>query len=109
MSSITLYHVTPITNLENILKIGLVPQIGMLSDGVEIKERIYLFPTYEDCETAFGQWLGAAFDDLIPDEEVVSLKVQLPTDFPIYKTCEWEYVTEVPILPEYITFYKNEG
>ena len=39
MSSITLYHVTPITNLENILKIGLIPQIGMLSDGVEIKKK----------------------------------------------------------------------
>lgn len=27
----------------------------------------------------------------------------------VNKTCEWEYVTEVPIPPEYITFYKNEG
>lgn len=106
---ITVYHVTSISNLESILKQGLIPQIGMLSAGVEIKERIYLFPTYEDCETALGQWLGAVYDELIPDEEVVSLKIKLPHNFPLVRTCEWEYATETPIPPQYITFYKNEG
>lgn len=102
-----LFHVTPISNLDSIMKNGLIPQIGERSEGLESEKAIYLFPTYADCETALGQWLGEEFDDL--DEEVVSLKIELPDNFSLEQTCEWEKVSKSVIPSQYISFYKNEG
>lgn len=103
------YHVTPISNLKSIFREGLIPKIGTLSYGVENKERVYLFPTYEDCETALSQWFGAELDEFYPEEEVVSLEIELPKNFPLEETCKWERASEVVIDPKYIKFYKNEG
>lgn len=103
----TYFHVTPISNLPSILKDGLIPQIGERSKELETEERVYLFITYEDCQTALYQWLGEEFDEL--EEEVVSLKVELPDDFPLEKTCEWELASKITIEPSCISFYKNEG
>lgn len=104
---LTLFHVTPISNLESILEKGLIPQIGERSEGIEQQDLVFLFKTYEDCETALGQWLGAEFDDL--DEELVSLKVDLPLDFPLLDTGDWEMASVSVIEPTYISFWKNEG
>lgn len=106
----TLFHVTPVSNVKSIMREGLVPKIGLLSEGVENEERVYLFPTYEDCETALGQWLGAEYDDLLPpDERVVSLRVELPDDFPLVETCEYERVSYQKICPKHLYFFKDEG
>lgn len=101
------FHVTPISNMDSILKMGLVPQIGERSKDIEEEELVCLFRTYEDCETALLQWLGEEFEEL--EEELVSLKVQLPSDFPLIQTCEWEIVSKIKIAAEFISFFKNEG
>lgn len=105
----TLYHVTPISNLNSIMKVGLIPKIGERSEGIESEPGIFLFPTYEDCETALGQWLGREFDEIEPYEELVTLKIELPINFPLEETCEWERISRKKIEPKYISFYKNEG
>lgn len=104
---ITLFHVTPISKVDSIMEKGLIPQIGERAKELETKEKVYLFPTYQDCQTALYQWLGDEFDEL--EEEVVSLKVELPDDFPLEKTCEWELTSKITIEPSCISFYKNEG
>ncbi|MFY0516589.1 hypothetical protein ACOMCU_01975 [Lysinibacillus sp. UGB7] len=101
------FHVTPISNMDLILSVGLIPQIGERSEGVEEEALVCLFRTYEDCETALLQWLGEEFEEL--EEELVILKVQLPNDFPLIQTSEWEVVSKINIGAQYISFYKNEG
>lgn len=103
----TLFHVTPISNLESIMKNGLIPQAGERSEKLEEDPGVFLFPTYDDCENALFNWLGEEFDEL--DEEVVTLKVELPKHFPLEETAEWERCSRQTIEPKYISFYKNEG
>lgn len=104
----TLFHVTPISNMENILKNGLLPQLGeRASRLVGEKEGIYLFPDYTSCEDALGSWFGDEFEYL--EEEVVTLKVELPDDFPLEMEVQWELISRIKIEPECISFYKNEG
>lgn len=81
----TYYHVTDVKNLDSILKNGLVPKIGSLSEQLgetgEPKPAIYLFTSKEACVDAMGSWLGEAYDEL--DEETgeesrhVVLRVEL--------------------------------
>lgn len=103
----TMYHVTPISNLESVLEKGLIPQIGERAAELEEEAGVFLFATYEACEDALCNWLGEAFEE--QEEEVVSLKVELPEAFVLEQAVEWEFISRTPVDAKYITFYKNEG
>lgn len=104
----TLFHVTPLFNVDFILKEGLIPQLGASSQQLENeKEGVFMFSNYENCEYALCNWLGEEFGEL--DEELVTLKVELPLDFPLDQEVEWELIARKTIHPKYISVYKNEG
>ena len=66
------YHITPTSNLESILKNGLVPAIGPRSQLIkEIEPGIYLFTSKIAAEDALSSWLG----ENLPVEPVSLLKV----------------------------------
>lgn len=97
------YHVTPYSNVPNILKQGLLIGIGRLSQSAgEIKNRIYMFKDKTDVEDALMNWLGDEF----PDERLAVLKITLPKSFKGIKQHEfanWEYVSYKPIPAKYIS------
>lgn len=104
----TLFHVTPISNVNSILKDGLIPQLGERSQQLENeKEGIFMFSNYENCEYALCNWLGEEFEEL--EEELITLKIELPLDFPLDQEVEWELIARKTIHPKYISVYKNEG
>lgn len=71
------YHITPVGNLNTILKDGLQPRIGERSAELGEKvPRIYLFPDIQSCETALTTWLGACFED-IKDDGLIILKMDV--------------------------------
>lgn len=104
-----LYHVTLISNLESIMANGLIPQVGALSEMVGEQPGVFLFPNYADCENALWNWLGEELEELTPNEEAVSLEINLPDHFPLEESVEWERISREVIPPQYIRFYKNEG
>jgi hypothetical protein len=71
----TAYHVTLAENVQAIVLNGLRPMIGERSAELgEKEERIYLFPTKPDCETALSNWLGEQFDE---DQKLVILEIDI--------------------------------
>lgn len=105
------YHVTLKSNLDNILKNGLIPQIGTLSQAAnETMNRIYLFPTIDDMDTALSSWLGEAIDNTFGETTgCCSLRIDLPDNFPvIQEDVPYEAYSYVPIPPEYISYVKDE-
>lgn len=101
-----LFHVTPLANLNLIATNGLLPQVGERSAKLNEKPGVFLFPTYEDCETALMGWLGDEFDDAV---KLVTLKIRLLDNFPLEKPTEWERVSRIPIQPKHISLFKYEG
>ncbi|MCK2000401.1 hypothetical protein MZM54_03220 [[Brevibacterium] frigoritolerans] len=102
-----LYHCTSISKLESIMEEGLIPQIGERSIKMNEGEKgVYLFPTYEDCETALQQWLGDEFDE---EDEVITLEITLPKGFPLEESVEYEKISRQRIGPQYVRFFKSEG
>ena len=103
----TFYHVTKTENLEKIIKEGLVPKIGELSKiANEEIERIYLFPNEDDMNTALSSWFGECFEE---DEELSSLNIDLPDDFPIFEgEVEYEAYSYDIIPSKYISFFREE-
>ena len=103
----TFYHVTKTENLEKIFKEGLLPKIGELSIiANECIERIYLFPNEEDMNTALSSWFGECFDE---EDNLSSLKISLPDDFPIFEgEVEYEAYSYEIIPSEYISFFREE-
>lgn len=70
------FHVTLKSNIESILKSGLVPQIGERSEILgELEPAVYLFRTFEECDNALWNWLGEEFEDL--DEDLLILEVDV--------------------------------
>lgn len=105
------YHVTLKNNLDNILKNGLIPQIGTLSQAAnETINRIYLFPTIDDMNTALSSWLGETIDNIFGETtECCSLQINLPDNFPvIQEDVPYEAYSYIPIPPEYISYFKDE-
>ena len=89
----------------SIKKSGLIPLIGEHSLAMhEPKPAIYLFPSYEDMETALGSWLGKFFED---DEVLVLLGVTIPKEIQIHHTIPYEICIYDSIPPENITFLNN--
>ena len=57
-----LYHVTPSENVNNILKVGLIPHIGKASKQVkEDRPRIYLFTSLEWVKESIETWFGEVY------------------------------------------------
>lgn len=107
----TYYHVSLKKNINDILNKGLLPKIGERSK--EIKEnikRVYLFTTKDDMENALMNWLGEWYTDRYGDEvKLISLKVEVPNNFPILEsTVDYEKVCEVIIPPKYIKYLQDE-
>lgn len=106
----TFYHVTFAKNLKSIFEEGLTPRVGERSEFYgEDLPRVYLFPCYEDCEHALGNWLGEAFDEDDPDETCYCLSVEIPEDHPLERSCEWEYASHTTIPSEWISIHSFEG
>lgn len=104
-----LYHATLKSNLDSILEKGLVPQVGLRSKKIGETPAVFLFPSYEDCTNALGNWLGEEFDEIEPYQEVISLKVSLPDNFPLENSAPYEKISRQKIDPQYIEYFKNEG
>ena len=93
------YHVTPIGNLESIMRFGLVPVIGKRSRACgESIAGVYLFSSREDVDTALMSWLGDEFDD---DVDLAVLRVEC--DSAVRGDVEYEYVCFETIVPECIS------
>lgn len=70
------YHVTLKSNLEQILKNGLIPFIGKRSQNLgETEKAIYFFHSLEDCDNALWNWLGEEYEDT--EEDLVILEVEV--------------------------------
>lgn len=104
----TLFHVTPNSKLDSIMEKGLIPQLGERAIQVQGEtEGVFLFTSYENCEHALCNWLGEEFEDL--EEELVTLKVELPDNFQLDQEVEWEMIARTTIEPKYISVFKIEG
>lgn len=64
------YHITPKRNLEIIRTQGLVPSVPKDLPGEE--QAVYLFPSREDAEDSWDQWMDDRFDE---NEELVMLTI----------------------------------
>lgn len=104
-----LYHATLVSNLESILKNGLIPQVGERSQKLKEESAVFLFPTYDDCIDALGNWLGEEFNTIEPYQEVITLEINLPDNFPLMDSVSYEKISKQTIPPQFIKFYKNEG
>lgn len=72
------FHITPTKNLPQIFQTGLVPAKGPRSIKMnEQHNAVYLFPTLDDAENAWMNWLGEELED---DGEVALLEVKLPAN-----------------------------
>ena len=99
------YHVTEDINVFSILANGLEPTRGHRTLKRNDPPAIYLFPSYEDAETAMTNWLPDEFDD---DAELVMLEIDIPeydNNAPhIERThVEWECVCYDHIPAKYIS------
>jgi hypothetical protein len=101
----TYYHVTPKENLSSVMKYGLIPQVGEWSKELNEGKAVFLFPTEADMEDALQNWLGDCFNE---DDELVSLEITLPDNFPIQNsTVDWEKISKSVIPPQYIHYLQE--
>tara|TARA_R110001592_G_scaffold11793_2_gene57691 strand:- start:2829 stop:12416 length:9588 start_codon:yes stop_codon:yes gene_type:complete len=110
---ISLYHVTPLDQISNILETGLKPLVGPRSERMELEPRVYLFGGLDAVEQALMNWFG---DEMQGDEwrsGYAVLRIDLPADWfkqrRVLKTFHpdgaepsWEWSTREAIPPEYI-------
>jgi hypothetical protein len=100
-----MYHVTPSSNVQSILKNGLLPKTGDNSSTYGEKEdKIYLFPTEEDASDALSNWLGDQYED--DDIEFSLLQVNV-SGLPLESEVEYEYYTRSAISPDKIKVLKT--
>ena len=105
------FHVTKKENLEKILKEGLIPKIGEMSQDLGEKvSRIYLFKTEEDMNHALANWMGQWYEDNYGEKiELCSLMIILPDEHSIYNgEAEYEVYSYDIIKPDYIKYYRDE-
>lgn len=97
----TLYHVTPASNLPNIQRFGLFPNLGERTQQLDAeKAGVFLFTSTEAVENALGNWLGEAFEGY-PDS-LLLLKIELPETFELEQHVEWEKISRRNISPTHI-------
>lgn len=104
-----LYHATLKQNLDSIFEKGLIPQIGKRSEKTGENPGVFLFSTYEDCSNALTNWLGEEFDEVEPYQEAYSLEINLPDDFPLENSVDYEKISRHSIPAKYIKIFKCEG
>lgn len=79
------YHVTPHSNLPDILKHGILPRLGERASLANEKlNRVYLFASLEGAENALSNWLGEEFDEVdlaILAVDITSLEVSSEVDY----------------------------
>lgn len=93
------YHVTPVGNLESIMRMGLVPVVGDRSRACgESIAGVYLFSSREDVDDALVSWLGDEFED---DIALAVLAVECENVVP--GDVGYEYVCFETIVPECIS------
>lgn len=105
------YHVTLFSNIESILKEGLIPQIGQRSiDANETEKLVYLFQDLIDVENALMNWLGDWYTDAYGENiPIAILEIILPIDFPIEEgIVEYEKISKQKIPPKFIRFLRKE-
>jgi hypothetical protein len=104
-----MYHVTETSKVPDILKYGLIPQIGPRSEFIgETLPSIYLFKDILDVEDAVCNWLGDEFDANV---NLSLLKVFLPKNAIIHSDIGadmYEVVCRTPIPPENISILKTD-
>lgn len=93
--AMTAYHVTKATNLDSILKTGLMPQVP--KDFADEKA-VYLFPSTEAAWDSFDQWLGDRFEE---EDELLLLTVDI-TGLQTRQIVEWELMVFETIEPRRI-------
>ena len=94
-----LFHVTPCCNVPNILREGLVPQIGLNSETAGEKvPGIYLFKDLGAVENALLNWLGDEFEDT----PLSLLRVHISEAVLMREPESFEYVCRISIHPENI-------
>lgn len=70
------YHVTPYSNLDSIIRKGLIPQIGPLSKKQqELHAAVFLFNNEISAEDAIVNWYGDEFDE---DTKLAIIQVNIP-------------------------------
>ena len=77
----TYYHVTPSHNVKNIMKVGLIPQVGPSSSKLNEKRGIHLFKDEVSAEDAVTNWMG---DEYPENTKLSMLKVRLPKTHPLH-------------------------
>ena len=91
------YHITKLSNLNNIKRDGLKPSVP--SDMPTEEEGVYLFKTKEGAEEAFENWYGERYDE---DVEFVLLTVDI-SNLRVFSTlADYEYVSYEIIPPSNI-------
>lgn len=97
----TFYHFTLARNVPKIMEHGLIPKRGTRSRKLkENKPAIYLFPTIEDAEEGFSQWL---MDEFAETTKLALLKVTVPHSIELYSDVPFENHVYDPIPPANIT------
>ena len=82
------YHVTNLTNLSNIKKQGLYPQMGPRSQELgETEKCIFVFINLDDVDEAVSNWLGDEFDD---DERLFCITINVPNSWVKDSDVEYE-------------------
>ena len=95
------YHITLARNVSRVMQDGLVPRKGPRSRRFkEGAPAIYLFPSIEDAELAFGNWLGDEFSE---NTRLALLKVTVPHAIEIHSDAPYECHIYEPIPPICIT------
>lgn len=110
---ISLYHVTPLDQISNILETGLKPLVGPRSERMELEPRVYLFGGLDAVEQALMNWFGDEMQGAEWRSGYAVLRIDLPADWfkqrRVLKTFHpdgaepsWEWSTREAIPSEYI-------
>lgn len=90
-----LYHLTPLTNIAEILRDGLVPRIGERSRlAGEKHPAIFCFADLTLVDDALMNWLGDYFDE---DEPLALLRLAAPENLVMGKGAGYEVVVLSPL------------
>jgi GNAT superfamily N-acetyltransferase len=102
------YHVTPESNIPDILKNGLDPTYSNSDHN-----GVYLYKSLNDVEDAIGDSEYGYLSDKFSEDTLAVLKITLPDNFGEIKqhpSAPWEYISYKLIPPQYISLYKmNES
>lgn len=97
----TFYHFTLARNVPKIKEMGLIPKRGSRSRRIkEKRDAIYLFPTIQDAEDGYSQWL---MDEFSERTKLALLKVTVPHSIELFSDVPFENHIYDSIPPQCIT------